>query len=139
MSLTFHAEAVIFLLMGLLFTGAALFARRNQQARQLRGRPATATVIELIPSRQLFRPKVRFVTADQRTVEAETEAAADAGQYEIGQQVEVTYDPENPENMDFAGAAPAGFRLMLLLGLLFAGLGVLQILGYVLVFEQYAH
>ncbi|GAA4383291.1 DUF3592 domain-containing protein [Hymenobacter koreensis] len=139
MSLTFHAEAVIFLLMGVFFTMAAVYSKRSQQARQQRGLKALATIIALKPSRQLFSPQVRFTTADGRTIEAETESAAEAGQYEVGQQVEVIYDLKNPENVDLAGVKPSGSGFMLLVGLLFTAIGVLQILDIVPVFEEYWH
>ncbi|MCC3159886.1 DUF3592 domain-containing protein [Hymenobacter sp. 15J16-1T3B] len=139
MHISFPAEAVIFLLMGLFFAGASLYGRRLQRARQQRGQLAEATIVALTPTRQLFTPKVRFMTAAGHAVEIDTETAADADQYHVGQQVQVIYDPANPENADLAAATGGGYGYGLLVGLLFAGVGVLQMLGVLPVFEQYAH
>jgi hypothetical protein len=139
MSLTFPAEAVIFLLMGLFFTGASLFGRRQYRARQQRGQRAEATIVALTPTRRLFTPKVRFTTAAGQTVEIETETAAGPGQYEVGQRVPVVYEPDNPENADLATAQGGGYGFGLAVGLIFAGVGLLQMLGVLPVFEQYAH
>ncbi|RAK70549.1 DUF3592 domain-containing protein [Hymenobacter edaphi] len=139
MHLAFPAEAVIFLLLGLFFTGAALFGRRQQRARQQRGRRAEATIVALTPARQLFTPRVRFTTAAGQVVETDPESAAVAGQYAVGQTVQVVYEPENPENVDLATAQAGGYGFGLVVGLLFAGVGVLQMLGVLPVFEQYAH
>lgn len=139
MALTFHGESIIFLLMGLFFSAAALYARRSQQARQLHGLRTTATLIALTPTRRLFTPKVRFTTSDNREIIATTESAADAGQYEVGQKLEVVYDPTNPENVDIADRKPSGTSFMLLVGLLCLGVAALQILGYVSVFEEWQH
>ncbi|RTQ46829.1 DUF3592 domain-containing protein [Hymenobacter gummosus] len=139
MHLAFPAEAVIFLLMGLFFIGASLYGRRLRRARQQRGQLADATIVALTPSRRLFTPKVRFVTAAGQTVEIETETAADPGQYAVGQTVQVLYDTANPENADLAGSPPDSYGFGLVIGLLFAAVGLLQMLGIVPVFEQYAH
>jgi hypothetical protein len=137
MSFTFHGESIIFLLMGAFFVAGGLYGRRSQLARKQRGVRATATLVALIPSRQLFTPKVRFTTADNRVVEAKTESAADAGQYEVGQEIEVIYDPQDPDNVDLASATAGGTSAMILIGLIFAGVAVLQILGYLPIFERY--
>ncbi|WP_400190454.1 DUF3592 domain-containing protein [Hymenobacter sp. B81] len=136
MPLIFPAEAIIFLVMGAFFTAAAGLGRRNQRARQRRGVVAAALLIGLTPARRLLTPRVRFTTPAGRTVEAETESAAEAGRYAVGQEIAVVYDPLDPENVDLADARPAGTGFLLLIGLLFLGIGALQVLGYLPVFER---
>ncbi|GAB3835852.1 DUF3592 domain-containing protein [Hymenobacter jeollabukensis] len=139
MYLSFSFEAVFFLLVGLFFLGMAWYMRRQQRARQLRGLPATATIIDFRPARSLLLPRVRFTAADGRTVETNTDSGVRKGYYEVGQQVPVIYDPADPENTDLAGAPPEGTTLLTLLGLVFAVVGGLQLIGIVPIFDAHQH
>ena len=139
MSLSFSTEALIFLVVGLFFLGIGWYIRRQQQARQLRGKPATATIIAFKPARSLLLPRVHFTAADGRSVETNTESGVKKGYYEVGQQVPVIYDPADPENADLAGAPPEGTTMLMLLGLVFAGVGVLQLLGIIPIFDAHQH
>lgn len=139
MTLRFPAEAVIFLMLGLLFAAAGWYGRRQQQARRQRGRRTEATIVALTPGRRLLRPTVRFVTAEQQAVEAETESGVVPDRYALGQPVAVVYDPAEPSNVDLAGVPPAGTGWLLALGLVLAAVGTLQVLGLLPVFEDLQH
>jgi hypothetical protein len=52
-----------------------------------------------------YYPRVRFVTADGRTVEAESMTDSALPPPRVGQAVDVLYDPERPERVDLVRRA----------------------------------
>lgn len=139
MSLSFSLGAVIFLVVGLFFLGVAWHMHRQQRARRLRGLPATAVIIDFRPARSEQLPLVRFTTAAGLLVETYTESGAAVGQYAVGQPLPIVYDPANPKNADLTGAVPTSPVWLLLMGLLFTGVALLQLLGIVPVFDAHRH
>ncbi|GAA3844448.1 hypothetical protein GCM10022403_090430 [Streptomyces coacervatus] len=94
------------LLLGTVFmTVGVLVGRRSRRLRQ-EGAQTRATVVGLKThrdfdsNRTMYRPVVQWVTADGRTVEAESSVARNTvGDLRPGAAVTVFYDPDNPKRM----------------------------------------
>lgn len=102
----------IFIAMGLVFL--AIFALALVLAAGKGGAAkATGTVVrfEMSGGRSsnggsgppLFCPVVRFVTADGREIELTASTCSRPAAYDIGESVEVDYDPAAPEDAAFGG------------------------------------
>lgn len=139
MSLSFSIGAVIFLIVGLFFLGVAGHMHQQQRARRRRGLPATAVIVGFRPARSEQLPLVRFTTAAGHSVETNTESGVAVGQYAVGQPLSIIYDPANPKNADLAGAVPTSPVWLLMMGLIFTGVALLQLLGIVPVFDAHRH
>ncbi|AYA36080.1 DUF3592 domain-containing protein [Hymenobacter oligotrophus] len=137
MNPSFHVESVVFVAMGLFFMFTGLYARRSQQTRAQRGVRSKATLIGQTPSRSgLLTSMVQFSVRGGGQITTDTESLGEAGKYTVGQEVEVIYDPQNPENADFATEKPTGIGFAVVIGLGFLVVGTLQLLGYLPLFEQ---
>lgn len=85
-----------FLLAGMLTVGGVVSAWDTYWLAE-RGVVATATVLDERPSgKRSTKIDVRFVTQGGQTVETATEHYYGA---EVGRQIEILYDPENPKRM----------------------------------------
>lgn len=115
--------------------GAALLARRLGFRR--RGGTAQGTITALrevaaggsgagmpgMGTRLVYRPTVRFTTADGAEVEAESPAGTNPAPGQVGKVVTVRYDPADPSRFSLTPAARAAgclaWALILLGGLVF--------------------
>jgi hypothetical protein len=79
--------------------GGVLAYRQALAAARRLGRSARAQGVvldvEYNASRQVF-PTVRFSTADGRTVQAKPQSSASGVRFQVGQQVGLRYDPDDP-------------------------------------------
>jgi hypothetical protein len=74
-------------------------ARRLQRSFRAQG---VVLAVEYNASRQVF-PTVRFSTADGRTTQAKPDSSASGVRFQVGQQVGLRYDPDDPRWMVLDG------------------------------------
>ncbi len=114
---------VIFTIVGLALVFGALYAYKSQQ-KFLSGAVAstgTVTALEFSRSRKgggSYHPVVEFQTPESRTYSFRSEMGSRPPAYEVGEQVEIRYNPQNPTD-----AKLTGFWNLWGLAFLFAGLG----------------
>ncbi len=134
---------VVVLVLGWLLAGAGLYIAAQHDSRpwddlvlDRRGQPALAQVVavdnvRLYKGRFVDQARLRYETADGRTVEVRADAfAGDDKQRLAAGQVPVEYDPERPERMRVAGESAVDARELTLLGMLAPGLLVLGYLTF---------
>lgn len=85
-------QALICLLVGLIFIASGIIAKRQHRHFQQHGVPVRGIILSLQGSGDHRRCVVRFVTKDLRWI---TEEAPDDN-YDEGEEVPVLYDPSNP-------------------------------------------
>lgn len=125
-----HREAILFLLGAGMLAGGGVMAAWDTYLLDQRGVVATATVLDERPSgKQMTRIDVRFVTAGGQTVEADTEHYFSA---EVGREIQVLYDPENPQRLQAANWDLDYQIAMIWFGgaLVFTAAGVVSALGF---------
>lgn len=83
-------------------TGVVLDVEISQGMQQPMGTPRTP----------LFRPKVRFQTADGRIIDYQPKVSNNTSNYEIGQHIEVYYNRQQPENVMFGARTVDWVRLI---------------------------
>ncbi len=124
--------ASIFLSIGLLLLAGAGYLFFDNRAWLARSVEAQGEVIELVAARDgdggnvLFAPKVRFQTADGKSVEFQSSLRTNPPAYAVGQRVKVLYDPDNPGSASLAGFFSLWFATMVLgfIGTVFTAVGV---------------
>lgn len=72
-------------------TGVVLDVETSQGMRQPMGTTRNT----------LFKPKVRFRTADGRVIDYEPQTSNSWSNYNVGQNIELYYDPQQPDNVMF--------------------------------------
>lgn len=82
--------------------GVVLDVKVSQGMRQEMGTPRST----------LFRPKVRFQTAEGHVIDYEPQTSNSWSNYSIGQQVEVYYHPQQPEKAMFGASFGQWLRLI---------------------------
>jgi len=106
----------LFIISGVALVGSGVFMFFRQRAKIRRSLPAVGVVIELmrhraegeyarektaagvkIKSKYLYRPVVRFKTETGRTIRFVASVASRPMPYQVGEQVAVIYNPDNPQ------------------------------------------
>lgn len=140
------STAVALVGMALIVSGGLLFLR--QRSRLHRAVHADGTVVELIRQRAegestlsrteegkamrpkyLFRPRVRFRTSDGQIMVFTPSLALRPEPYQVGQHVDVLYDPDHPEMAQIDRFLYLWFNVTVLVffGVLCLGFGLLGI------------
>lgn len=102
----------VLFLMGSSFFVVSLFIIIRKKLRMKNWTKTTGLVLDVEVSRgmqqpmgtsrnTLFRPKVRFQTTDGRGIDYEPALSSSWNNYQIGEQIEVFYNPQNPANVMF--------------------------------------
>ena len=65
---------------------------------------------------QLFFPEVEFITGENITVKQRYPVGTASGKYQEGDEVDVIYKKNNPEDFFIKGSEAASFALLLLFG-----------------------
>lgn len=126
----------------LLAAGGYFAVRGSRQRRAAAGftataRPATAQVTDLRLRYQRYNrehddgfwvPVVRFSLPDGRVVEAETLTGSMPAPAQVGDKVEVAYDPADPRRVNLARGVAQPGNLGCLWGALAGGLGLVGLL-----------
>lgn len=102
-SIIFYVFAVI----GSLLLAAALYLYQDKQAFFKKAEVVQGTVTELLRSRSdksiMYRPVVEFETKSGKKAEFTSSVASNPASYNVGEKVEVLYDPVNPAKADING------------------------------------
>lgn len=114
---------IIFTIVGFAILGGALYAYQNQKQFLSEAQSATGTVTALEYSRSRkgggsYHPVVEFQTPDGQSYTFRSEVGSKPPAYEVGEEVEIRYNPRNPSD-----AKLLGFWNLWGLTVLFAGLG----------------
>ncbi|MFN4147700.1 MAG: DUF3592 domain-containing protein [Runella sp.] len=91
----------IFILLGLIFLVIAWFIYQNQREFLTTAKTAEGVVKQLMfsssrKSRGTYHPLVEFQTPDGQIHSFRSETGSNPAAYEVGERVEVKYDPRNP-------------------------------------------
>jgi hypothetical protein len=111
-----------FLLGSAFFVGSIFFIiRRKLRMKKWTKTTGVVTDVEVsqgmrqqigTPRNTLFRPKVRFQTADGRVINHQPKVSNNWSNYEIGQNIEVYYDPQQSEKVMFGARTVDWVRLI---------------------------
>jgi hypothetical protein len=144
----YSSLSVIFILAGIGLLGAGIYAFFRQRSRMARGISTTGVVIELVRQRvegeyvrsrsehgvkiegkYRYRPAIRFETPSGESIEFISGIAMRPAPYEVGERVEVIYDPQNPRQAQINRFVNLWFYTLLLLffGLFTLGMGLLGV------------
>jgi hypothetical protein len=97
----------VFTALGLCMLVGAFFIYRSTSGFLASAQTAEGTVIDLVASRSsdstTYRPVVRFVTDDGRTIEFTSSAGSNPPSYSRGETVPVLYTPKTPEDAKING------------------------------------
>ncbi len=128
---------VVLLAIGL--GGYGLYAHRSEQTRRESMSTAAGTVVELARRAgrrsSLYHPVVEFKSSAGETVKFESEFGSVPASHQVGQSVEVRYNPSNPQEAEvdspmsnWLGLGIAGFMgvIAACLGLAFLASGLLS-------------
>jgi hypothetical protein len=128
-------------LFGSVFLAGSVFLMIGKKLRMNKWTKTTGTVIDVQVSQgmrqpmgttrnTLFRPKVRFQTADGRVIDYEPRTSNSWSNYSAGQKVEVYYDPQKPEKAIFGTSSGQWFGLIVfaLVGIFLVLLGAVFVL-----------
>lgn len=136
----------LLIFIGLFLLGLGVYAFFRQRTRLAEGTVAIGIVTDLIPVRAdgefvvtrgeegmklekkyLYRPEIRFKTHAGRTIDFIAPVATRPSRYAIGDEVEVLYNPENPNDVQINSFLHLWFATLMLVGfgLFVAGMGVL--------------
>ena len=128
--------------MGSTFFGVSVFFIIRKKLRMKKWAKTTGLVLDVKISQgmsqpmgttrnTLFRPKVRFQTADGRVIDYQPRLSNNTSNYTIGQQIEVYFDPQQPEKKVMFGARTSDWVRLIafaLGGIFFALFGALFLL-----------
>jgi hypothetical protein len=139
----------MFILIGFGLLGLGVYAFFRQRARIARSISTTGVVIEMVRQRAtgeylwsqtesgikvrkkyLYRPVIRFETQNGATIEFISGIAMRPAPYEVGERVEVIYDPQNPRQAQISRFVNLWFYTLMLLffGLFTLGMGLLGVI-----------
>jgi hypothetical protein len=145
----YSSLSVIFIIVGIGLLGAGIYAFFRQRSRMARAITTTGVVIELVKQRvegeyvgsrselgvkiekkYRYRPEIRFETPSGETVEFISGIAMRPAPYELGERVEVIYDPQNPHQAQINRFVNLWFYTLMLLffGLFTLGMGLLGVI-----------
>jgi hypothetical protein len=116
-------------LIGLAFFIGAWFSYKSTTDFLDRAEDAEGEVIEMIRSRSddsyTYKPVVEFTTPSGVQIEFTSSTSSNPPSYDVGEIVDVLYDPEDPNNARIDGAFSLWFLPVFLsiFGLIFAGIG----------------
>jgi hypothetical protein len=120
---------------GLLLLLAAACSVWTTRAWLARAVEVPGSVIEMVRVRDsdntgyLFTPRVRFQTANGRTIEFQSSVRTNPPAYRTGQAVQVLYDPEEPQSAAIRGVLSLWLMPIILsfIGSIFVGLGMAMV------------
>jgi hypothetical protein len=122
---------LLFFLIGLGILVSGIFSVFKVR-RQIRGSAKTRGKVtgfgsKMGQSGQIFCPQVEFVIPNGQTIRFQSAVGTQPPSYRIGQQVQVIYQISNPPQAEIDSAMTLWFvpGCMLLMGLLFSGLGLI--------------
>lgn len=110
-------------LLGSAFFGVSVFLIIRRKLRMKKWMKTTGVVLDVKVSQgmrqpigttrnTLFRPRVRFQTMDGRIIDYEPATSNNWSNYEIGQNIEVYYDSQQPEKVMFGARTSDWVRLI---------------------------
>lgn len=139
----------LFIIIGGVLVASGLFAFFRQRARMRRSRLTTGTIVELVPYRKsgeylwekstdgvkikpkyLYQPVVRFKTETGRSMKFMVSIASRPKPYQVGEQVKVIYDPDNPQKAQINRFLYLWFNVLMLLffGVFTLAMGLLGVM-----------
>lgn len=99
----------VFLIIGLALLGGAFFLYQNKQTFLEKAITVKGTVTELLPSRSdnstTYKPVVSFTTKDGKQIQYTSSVSSNPPSYEVGETVEIFYDPADPHDANINGFA----------------------------------
>ncbi|MBE8726537.1 DUF3592 domain-containing protein [Flavobacterium hungaricum] len=119
----------VFLIIGLIALGGALYLYQNKREFLDKAITVQGTVKELISSRSknstTYKPLVSFITKDGKQIEYTSSVSSNPPSYEVGEKVEIFYDPADPYDADINGFASLwlGPLVLGILGIIFFSIG----------------
>jgi hypothetical protein len=117
---------------GALLTFAVVAIALRQRHRERTGLHATGTVVDMVviestgkrrSSRYHF-PVFEFVTETGRTLRHQSSAGSDPPTHQIGDQIDIWYHPNDPQQCDIRGESRALLIAFAAVGLLFLAVGI---------------
>ena len=110
-------------LMGSSFFGVSVFLIIRKKLRMKNWMKTTGLVLDIEVSQgmrqpmgktrnTLFRPKVRFQTADGRVIDYEPQTSNSWSNYKVGEQISVYYNPQQPEKVMLGTGTGQWLRLI---------------------------
>jgi hypothetical protein len=141
--------SVLFIFIGIALFGGGVFTFFRQRARVAQSLLAEGVVIELLQQRvrgefvisrteqglkfekkYLYRPVIRFETQTGRKIDFIASVASRPAPYQVGECVDVLYNPDDPQQAQINSFLYLWFYVLLLVffGLFTAGMGVFGLL-----------
>lgn len=124
----------VFAIIGMALLGSALYLYMDKQAFLKKAEVTQGIVVELIRSRSkksaTYRPVVEFTTKSGKKIEFVSSMGSNPPSYNEGENVEVIYDPINPNKADIKsfGTLYLGPLILSFIGIFFFLFGFLTIL-----------
>lgn len=141
----------LFAIFGVALIAGGLFAFFRRRAQLSRSIVTTGSVVELLPQRQsgdyvveknpadgvkikpkyLYRPVISFKTESGRTVKFAASVSSRPKPFQIGDQVEVIYEPDQPKKAQINRFVYLWFNVLMLLffGFFALGMGLVGVLA----------
>lgn len=101
------------------WSGARMLSRLKRTGENAGVAKAKITSVHVekgITGPQLFFPEVEFTTNENRTVKQRYPVGTASGKYQEGEEVEVIYKKNDPEDFFIKGGEAASFAMLLLFG-----------------------
>ena len=112
---------LVFLIIGLIFTGAEINKRSSCSAKTV------AVVSDIITQSDddgdTYAPVLKFRDADGNVCEYTRKVFTGSCNYEVGDEVEIAFNPDNPQKVYIIGSVAE-----LIFGIIFAGVGAVVML-----------
>lgn len=97
----------LFAIIGLILLGGALYLYQDKQAFLEKSEVAQGTVVELLSTKSKnsisYRPVVQFITKVGEKIKFSSSVGSNPASYNVGENVEVLYDPINPNKAEING------------------------------------
>ena len=127
----------VFLALGLLMIGGALFVCNSVRTFDANATKTTGTVLELVASTSknsqgsstTYAPLVSYTDNSGGTHQYKPNYSSNPPGYEVGEKVDVFYDPKNPDDVKLGGLGEyTGAFVLGGIGLVFALIGLIAVL-----------
>ena len=125
--------SAFFALIGVVMVIAAILLSVNEQQFISKATKVSGTVSSLVTSvdsknNTNYRPVVDFTTVDGKSYSYTSNISSSPSQYQVGDKVDVYYDPTDPSQVVIGGATGTVFLLVGGLGVAFALIGTLTVI-----------
>ncbi|MBB4802442.1 hypothetical protein HNP37_002515 [Flavobacterium nitrogenifigens] len=124
----------VFSLIGAGLLAGAIYLYVDKQAFLEKAETTQGTVIEMIPKRSkdstTYSPVVSFITKSGQTITYTSSVSSNPPSYDVGENVEIFYDPANPNDAEINGFVSLWLGVLILggIGIVFFLIGSLGVL-----------